>query len=227
MSFRTLALATALIFGTGAASAAVVTNGSFELDPGVVSQGVAGHGRGAVFSELPTPQGRSWGIWTSGVAGWSSDPNGIEFQTKSTLNPDLTPSHGNYYVELDTRRNSRIFQNVNLNPGRYNLSFDYAPRVNSNSSNAIAVTLDGYVDELVSSSYSGGTREWTTFNYGFDVAASGLAELGFSARGSSNSLGGLLDNVSISVVPLPGGLALMLSALAGLGFMRRMRSGAA
>jgi hypothetical protein len=226
VGIKTLALATALIFGTGAASAAVVTNGSFELDPGVVSQGVSGHGRGAVFSQLPEKTGRNWGIWTSGVAGWSSDANGIEFQTERTLGPNLTPSDGNYYVELDTRRNSRIFQNVDLNPGRYNLSFDYAPRVNSTDSNAISVTLDGYVNELVSNSYSGGARSWTTFNYGFDVNASGLVELGFSARGASNSLGGLLDNVNISVVPLPGGLVFLLSALAGFGVLRRSQTAA-
>ena len=226
MRLEISALATALIFGAHAATAAVVTKGSFELDPGVISQGVGGHGRGAVFSELPEKEGRSWGIWTSGVAGWSSDANGIEFQTSRTLGPQLTPSDGNYYVELDTRRNSRIFQNVNLNPGRYNLSFDYAPRVNSSTSNDISVTLGGYVDELVSSSYSGGARSWTTFNYNFDVSSSGLVELGFAAGGKSNSLGGLLDNVDISVVPLPGGLVFLLSALAGFGILHRSRSAA-
>jgi len=166
---KCLALATALIVGTGAASAAVVTNGGFEQDPGVISQGIGGHGRGSVFSELPSGKGRSWGIWTSGVAGWSTDVNGIEFQTKRTLGPDFAPSDGDYYVELDTRRNSRIYQDVTLDPGLYKLSFDYAPRVNSNNSNAIGVTLDGYVDELISGSYKGGTRVWTNVSFDFEV----------------------------------------------------------
>jgi len=74
---------------------------------------------------------------------------------------------------------------------------------------------------LVSGRYSGGARSWTTFNYSFDVSSSGLVELGFAARGTSNSLGGLLDNVDISVVPLPGGLVFLLSALAGFGVLRR------
>lgn len=220
---KCLALATALIVGTGAASAAVVTNGGFEQDPGVISQGIGGHGRGSVFSELPSGKGRSWGIWTSGVAGWSTDVNGIEFQTKRTLGPDFAPSDGDYYVELDTRRNSRIYQDVTLDPGLYKLSFDYAPRVNSNNSNAIGVTLDGYVDELISGSYKGGTRVWTNVSFDFEVISGSVVELGFAARGSSNSLGGLLDNVEISVVPLPGGLVFMLSAIAGLGFVGRMR----
>lgn len=226
---RSLIIALAAAFLPAAASATtvnLVTNGSFEMDPGVVSQGVNGHGAGSTFGDMPTT-GSSWGIWTSGITGWTSGRNGIEIQSSRTLNPDQVADDGSYYVELDTRRNSEMWQSVDLGVGSHVLRFAYAPRVAQTGSNQIGFSIGdatgSLLDGLVSDSYTGGPRGWTEYVFSFEVATAGSYMLSFDARGNSNSLGGLLDDVAINAVPLPAGMLLLGTALGGLGLARRRK----
>jgi hypothetical protein len=64
---------------------------------------------------------------------------------------------------------------------------------------------------------------WTRFTHEF-TAPQGSYRLFFSATGQSNGYGGLLDNVSITPVPLPGAGLLLLGAIGGLGLIRRRRN---
>lgn len=95
MSVKAILIAASIVAFPSMSSAVTVLNGSFESDPGVKSQGANGgsHGRGRTFSKLPNT-GSSWGIWTSGVEGWTSSKHGIEFQTQRTLG--LKPAEGLY-----------------------------------------------------------------------------------------------------------------------------------
>lgn len=223
MFFKSVVVAAAIIVSPVAASAVTLLNGSFESDPMVRSQGANGgsHGRNRVFSRLPN-SGASWGIWTDGVEGWSSSKQGIEFQTERTLG--LKPADGKYYVELDTQRNSWIEQEVKLSVGTYELSFAYSPRTRNPSDNGISymiADLNGFITgptkEVV-------RREWTYVTERFTVATEDLYTLRFAAEGRSNSLGGFIDDVQLSAVPVPAGMLLMGTALAGLGLVRRKKS---
>lgn len=230
-SMKKLVVAAAAFFAvTGAASAGpIVFNGSFERDPGVVSQGANGtnHGRGRTFENLPGGPGSSWGIWTNtrhnpSDLGWRTSRNGLELQTGRTLG--LDPYDGEYYAELDTLRNTSIWQDVFLEAGDYRLSFAYAPRTNRRNTNAIAFRLGDLVRErVVGPSEEFPRQQWSLVNATFTVAEAGEYRLRFAARGRSDSYGGLIDDVNISAVPLPAGALLLASGLFGLGIARRRK----
>lgn len=219
----------------GSVSAAtIVQNGSFEQGTGT------GTANGTLFGNLGQPGSSSWDIYTgTNVTGWTAGPSGIEVQTDGTLpasgGANVDAQDGENYVELDSTQNSSMSQNVFLSGGTYILSFFYSPRVNTNASspttNAIVYGLlgtGGLVFSALADGPSGSVPfgQWTEFTYTF-TAAQGTYDLFFYADGQSNSLGGLLDNVSITAVPVPAAGLLLLGALGGLGLMRRRKGAAA
>ena len=203
--FKILLTAGALALGiTGAAHAAIVTNGSFEDAPGFP------------FNS------EGWGIGS--LPGWTNTEGGIEVQTQLTLN--LQPDDGLNYIELDGTRNYEISQLVSLLVGDYNLSFAYSPRQQDLGTNGIAFS----VGSLLNSSVTGpnvlnmtSVGEWTLFTYRFTVANAGSYTLAFSGLPVSDSFGGLLDNVAIAAVPVPAAGLLLIGALGGLAVLRRRR----
>ena len=217
--FYAATLGVALLAGGAASASTIVVNGSFEADAG---PGTTKNNRtGAVnYVDMPT-SGPSWGIWDD-LPGWTgAGGSGIEVQTDRTLG-SIDSQDGDYYVELDTNRNSSMSQLVSLDAGVYELSFWYSPRTNNPATTGIDYSLGALFSENVSGpsgSYPRGV--WTEVVERFEVLADGDYLMTFEATGTSNSLGGLLDNVSISAVPLPAGAVLMLTALGALAVGRR------
>ncbi|NRF72033.1 PEP-CTERM sorting domain-containing protein [Aquincola sp. S2] len=162
----------------------------------------------------------SWSVLPS-LTGWQGVPN-IELRRQ---NAGLAQD-GLQFVELDTFNNSGMRQDVATATGQhYTLSWYYSPRINlAAASNPIEVYWN---DVLVTT--NGGTgvgsnaHQWQLFS--FDVIGTGgLDSLRFAAIGTSDSLGGSLDNVAlvaVAAVPEPGALALVLAALGGLGLAGR------
>lgn len=201
--------------------AATIINGSFEMDPGVVSQGFEGHGAGQLFADMPF-SGRSWGIWTSGIPGWSSFGHGLELQTDRTLGSDLSPADGGYYAELDTKYNTTIAQDVFFDIGTYQLSFAYSPRTRQARTNGLIYGIGSIFQSRVTGPSDDLPRgRFSTVTQQFDVTQAGSYTLFFSGTGRSDSRGALLDDVQVSPIPLPGGAVLMVTALFGLGALRR------
>lgn len=226
------ALIGASLAGSGSA-ATIVVNGSFEQGTGT------GTANNTAFGNLGQPGSSSWDIYKgTNVTGWTAGTSGIEIQTDNTLpgsgGANVNAQDGENYVELDTTRNSSMSQTVFLSGGTYILSFFYSPRVNttevSPTTNAITAGLlgtGGPLFSLLADGPSGSVPygQWTEFNYQF-TAAQGYYDLFFRADGQSNSYGGLLDNVSITAVPVPAAGLLLLGAIGGLGLVRRRKTAA-
>ena len=200
----------------GSSQATTVLNGSFED----VSGGslLLDSGSWKVYGALPG--------WTT-VSG-----NGIEVQTNPTLG-FIDAQDGNRYVELDSHpgggSNTTIRQQVHLGVGRYELSFFYSPRTQDASTNGISFSLaDAFgggsmltYGEVTGPAGPYRVGAWTEVVSGFTVTTAGLFNLDFGATGRGDTLGGLIDNVSIAPVPLPAGALLLLTAIGGIAVARR------
>jgi hypothetical protein len=158
------------------------------------------------------------------IPGWKqAKPFGIEVQTTGTLST-ISAHSGNAYVELDTTKNSGMFQNVGLHIGRYVLSFWYSPRtpnVKTNGINYNIAGIAGKVDNLTAGATVGA---WTQYTFAFFAPKAKTYKLTFAASGTSDGIGGLLDDVAIAAVPVPAAGFGLIAALGALGAVRRRKS---
>lgn len=149
------------------------------------------------------------------AGGYTSTTNGIEIQANNVA--------GNAYsqpnlVELDTFANSSMF--VNLGAGHYSVSYYYSPRPNVGSgSNGIALSIGATALDSITGDGAGDTV-WQLRTVDFTTTGGALT---FSAFGTSDGLGGYLDDITISVVPEPATWGMMLGGFAMVGFAARRR----
>lgn len=197
---RTLSLlAVALLLGTTlsahAAPVNLLVNGGFEST--TISNG-------------------SW-INTASIAGWSvlAGP-GTGFEVRN--NVAGAAKEGRNFIELDTNGNTTIGQTLNglVSGALYDLSFWYSPReFQAASTNGIQVFWNGSLLDATLTGVGGSGNDWKQYQYQV-TARSGSNLLSFAAVGTSDGVGGSLDNVSLSNhVPEPGSLALTAVALLG------------
>jgi hypothetical protein len=228
----------------------LITNGSFEIT--APTDPATGLINGATYANMPT-SGASWDVfnalpgWTSGA-----NDAGIEVQTARTGVP-VDPYDGKYHVELDSDNdykggggpgfsNSSMSQTIaGLGSGSYIFSFAYSPRTNPDTDSQIDFTFDSALGNLFSGSVTsvltvGGAvtgsfltptptaiGTWSIATVFFDVLVGGDYTLTFSAGGKDNELGGFIDDVRLSAVPLPAPALLLLGAVASFGMLRRFR----
>jgi len=203
MKLSALTVAAAALLASASANATViqlVKNGSFEAN-------AVGNG--------------SWTTLSS-MNNWTVGQNGVEVRN----NVSGAASNGSMYVELDTSANSWISQSFNtMADYSYTVSFDYSPReYTSWSTNAIEVLWAGQSVGVFSGNSSTAGNHWQHVSLqlqGFGPST----ELQFRAVGTSDSVGGSLDNVSVSTtVPEPGTLASVVLGLGLLGFTLRRKA---
>lgn len=193
----------ALVFAGAAQASNIVINGSFE-DP-VVASGTY--------------------IWTDDLYGWTIDG---DKKVEVRNNVVGAAYDGKNYVELDSDvGNMGIWQTLNTVIGQaYQITFAYSPRMNQPAStNPIAVTWNGTALPGSPFTGTGGPSGNNWVIYTFNVVADSIAStLKFTASGTSDTLGGGIDAVSVSAVPLPGAALLFGSALLGAGVLRKRKA---
>lgn len=205
LSIRSLLLAAALTGASFASSANLITNGNFNDFTGVSQPG-------------------SWGIFAA-INGWTTTSGpGIEVGKFGNYVSSRAPGQSDdWVVELDSRGNSAMAQSFTVvDAGYHDLSFWYAPRTNTTGDNLISVSLLPDFADLASFNATRGSQSgWIQFNQRLWLDAQSYT-LTFAAGGLSNSLGGVIDGVSLThVVPAPATLALFGLALLGFGIRRR------
>lgn len=131
---------------------------------------------------------------------------------------------GSNYLELDTNGNTTIGQTLgNLTAGaNYELSFWYSPReFQAASTNGMQAFWNGQQLGSALSGLGGSGNQWLEYKFTL-TAQTGNNLLSFAAIGTSDGLGGNLDNVSVRRLPEPSSLALTFAALAGCLLLPRM-----
>ena len=196
MKIRMLAVAAAMVLSAGAHASTVVFSDNFNAD----GQGV---------DVTPT--------------GWSLSPGTDDVDVIGTGFFDELPGNGNY-IDLDGSNGS------SGGPGTlsttfaavagvsYTATFDLGGNQRDGSSDTVTVWLGGSsVTETLTP-----TQGFTSFSVTTTAATSGPLTLSFEDSRSGN-VGALLDNVSVTSVPEPGSMSLMLAGIAALGFAARRR----
>jgi hypothetical protein len=145
---------------------------------------------------------------------WLAGP-GTGFEVRNNVAGQA--EDGNNFIELDTNGNTTIGQTLaNLTAGdHYELSFWYSPReFQPASTNGIQAFWNGVQLGSALSGLGGSGNQWTEYKFSL-TAQAGNNLLSFAAVGTSDGVGGSLDNVSVRSLPEPGSLALSFAALAG------------
>ena len=175
----TLGLVIMLVIGaigaparTSAAGADLVVNGGFE-------QPMLSPGSFGVFGAIED--------WTTAYGA------GIELQ-----NAIFVAHGGAQVVELDSHSSSAMYQDIATVPGVSDtVSFWVSPRPGVNAEdNVLSASWDGRRLGTISSGPGGSVTAWTQYAYTV-TATSSLTQLQFADAGVSNSLGSLLDDVSV------------------------------
>ena len=221
-------------------NATLITNGSFEQ----TSFENGSTATGAIFkTDLQDyeTKNKAWDVFTQ-LPGWvTSYGSGIELQ-KNVVTKSY---HGSNHVELDSHpkgsSNAVMTQTLkSLVVGdEYLLEFFYKPRTNNQNDNGINVfwydaAIDFNIDMdavFVADGTRGLTPNWVHQSVSFTAQAQSM-NLSFGAFGKQNTLGGLIDNVSLNSVsfdratsvPEPSMLMLFLSSLALFMFRSKKRA---
>ncbi|MCW9035547.1 MAG: DUF642 domain-containing protein, partial [Rhodospirillales bacterium] len=155
------------------------------------------------FEDHPPMNRGNWGLFENGgadVPGWESDKGSLELQANGV--GGLRAQDGNVLLELDSHganSDSHIYQDLATQGNEtFNLNFWYSPRQNNaEESNMVKVLWNGEViDELRADSKG---WEFKTYTVESDPEAA-TSRLEFQAVDDNNTLGGFIDNVSVTSV---------------------------
>ncbi|MBK9574836.1 MAG: PEP-CTERM sorting domain-containing protein [Rhodoferax sp.] len=186
----------------GAQATELVVNGSFEANAQAAG---------------------TWQIYNA-LTGWTSGLNGIELRN----NVAGTAQDGVNFVELDTTKNSAMYQTI-TGTGLVTLSFWYSARPNTGLTNGLGYSLGTFSGSVLNWAINpSSANHWHHYSSVVDLGTSGSSVLSFYARGPSDSYGGSIDNISVtSAVPEPESYGMLLAGMGLIGAVARRRQGKA
>lgn len=183
--------------------------------------------------------GQNWQVYQN-FGNWAATSgNGIEIQQTGAVG-GVSARSGIQYVELDSdpsrggvagSTNSSMTRTLNLSAGTYRVEWYYQPRTGTANDNTISAYIagasQGLFDNLIGSMNTIRTAgtDWVKVTNLFTVdGTDNLYALTFRAEGTANRLGGFIDDVSVSQVPVPAAGLLLLAGLGSLAAFRRRKS---
>jgi choice-of-anchor C domain-containing protein len=212
---------------SSAAFAAPFTNGSFEEGPGPVPNEPG-------FLELADGNTDVKG-WT--VIGFFGN-GGVDYKGPrddgNDFNAGWTAQDGQFSIDLNRQAAGGIFQVFDTVVGKtYKVSFymasnPYDPLLRLKSLTASVASGANALAYLANfqqtAAHTPTNMGWVLHTFSF-VAGDSQTMLAFISNnvGLNNWYGAAIDNVSVTAVPIPAGLALFLAALGALGLLTRVR----
>jgi len=198
-------LSISFLLSSSLVNASLITNGSFEEHTFADNSSVEGLVHKTNLNAFED-KNRGWDVFYM-LPGWiTTAGTGIELQ-KNIVTKSMD---GEHHVELDSHprgsSNSVMTQSLSslIIGAEYLLEFSYKPRTNQVNDNGISVFwYDTATDfnlnmnaNLAVNNRSNQQPDWATQSI-LLTAESETMDLSFGAFGKQNSLGGLLDNVSL------------------------------
>lgn len=186
------------------ASAASVTNGSFEM----------GTNPGATFSTLAAG--------SNAITGWTIGGAGVDY-----IGGYWNASDGVRSVDLSALNSGGVSQNITTVAGKtYKVTFDMAGNPDGGLGNRLmVVTSNGFTPQqnifTVGPANTHTNMGWVSMSYMFTAGPGTTTNIAF-ASGEYNPYGPALDNVGISAVPEPTTWALMILGFGAAGGMIRV-----
>lgn len=155
----------------------------------------------------------AWKVFSE-INGWTTTKS-PEIEVQNGNVGGSTAYSGNQNVELDSHGNSGMSQKLKLDAGDYFLSFAYRGRTDAPDTNSITYSFlrTGIPKDTVKGVSS---EAWQVFDFHSTLADATTITLKFKATGTSDAVGGYLDPVRITGVPIPPAVWLFGSALMGL-----------
>jgi hypothetical protein len=153
------------------------------------------------------------------VSGWTVSGGTVDVVPVGGSFHFLPAANGNY-IDLDgsTGAAGTLSKTLTgLAVGAYSLTFELAGNFRNGGTEATTVSFGGNSTVFTPSSETS-TEYFTITGYSTD----GTLTLSFKDD-SHDNIGALLDNVSVSAVPEPATLSLLLAGIAALGFAARRR----
>ncbi len=184
---------------------------------------------------------QNWQVYQNFDSWSTTSGSGIEIQRTGAVS-GVSARSGRQYVELDSDnergglsgqpKNSSMTTQLSLIAGTYLVEWYYQPRTTTANDNKIGVYLAGASEGLFAKPAIGsenGVRtsstNWAKVVYEFTVdGKDNLYALTFRAEGLSNELGGFIEDVSVSRVPVPAAGFMLLAGIGGLAAFRRRKS---